>query len=115
MITPANYNFVIPQGASWDDVWTLKISGAAYDLTGCTARLQLRTSPSATTAALSLTQASGIVLGGAAGTVTFNVTDTVTAAIAAGRYFYDLEIESAGGLTNRWMQGYCTVSAEVSR
>lgn len=115
MITPGKYDFVLPQGASWDDVWTLKISGAAYDLTGCTARLQLRTSPSATTTALSLTEASGMTLGGAAGTITFGVADTVTAAIVPGKYWYDLEVESAGGLTNRWLQGFVTVTAEVSR
>jgi hypothetical protein len=64
---------------------------------------------------LSITSSSGITLGGAAGTVTFNVADTVTTAIDAGIYVYDLEIETAGGVTSRWVYGKVNVSAEVSK
>ena len=115
MITPTIYTFVLPQGSTWDDVWTLKVAGVAYDLTGCTARLQFRKSFTDQTTALSITSSSGITLGGIAGTVTFNVADTVTAAIEAGVYVYDLEIETAGGVTSRWVQGKVNVSAEVTR
>jgi len=115
MIQPTTYNFTLPQGSTWDDVWTLKIAGTPYDLTGCTARLQFRKAPTSDTTALSITSSSGITLGGAAGTVTFNVADTTTAAIEAGVYVYDLEIETAGGVTSRWVQGKVNVSAEVTR
>ena len=115
MITPSFYNFVLPQGSTWDDVWTLKVEGTPYNLTGCTARLQFRKYFTSPDAALSITSSSGITLGGAAGTVTFSVADTVTAAIEAGVYVYDLEIETAGGVTSRWVQGKVSVSAEVSR
>ena len=115
MITPAIYNFTLPQGSTWDDTWTLKVSGAAYNLTGCTARLQFRKAPTSAITALSITSASGITLGGVAGTVTFSVADTVTAAIEAGVYVYDLEVETAGGVTSRWVQGKVNVSAEVTK
>jgi len=115
MITPSVYNFTLPQGSTWDDTWTLKVSGSPYNLTGCTARLQFRKAFTSPDTVLSITQASGITLGGAAGTVTFNVADTVTAAIEAGVYVYDLEIETAGGVTSRWVQGKVNVSAEVTR
>lgn len=115
MITPSIYNFVLPQGATWDDVWTLKVAGSPYDLTGCSARLQFRKAVTSPTAALSLTSGAGITLGGALGTVTFSVADTVTAALEAGVYVYDLEIETAGGVTSRWVQGKVNVSAEVTK
>jgi hypothetical protein len=66
MITPTKYDFELPQGSTWDDVWTLKVAGTAYNLTGCTARLQFRKAPTSTTTALSITSSSGITLGGAA-------------------------------------------------
>jgi hypothetical protein len=47
--------------------------------------------------------------------VTFNVTDTVTAAIEAGIYVYDLEVETAGGVTSRWVYGKVNLSAEVTK
>lgn len=115
MITPTKYDFELPQGSTWDDVWTLKVAGVPYNLTGCTARLQFRKAPTSPTAALSITSSSGITLGGAAGTVTFNVADTVTSAIDAGIYVYDLEIETSGGVTSRWVYGKVNVSAEVTK
>jgi len=115
MIQPTKYDFELPQGSTWDDVWTLKVAGTPYNLTGCTARLQFRKAPTSPTAALSITSSSGITLGGSAGTVTFNVADTVTAAIDAGIYVYDLEVETAGGVTSRWVYGKVNVSAEVSK
>lgn len=115
MITPTRYDFTLPQGSTWDDVWTLKIAGTPVNLTGSTARLQFRKAASSPTAALSITSSSGITLGGAAGTVTFNVTDTQTSTIDAGIYVYDLEIETAGGVTSRWVEGKVNVSAEVTR
>jgi hypothetical protein len=115
MIQPTKYDFELPQGSTWDDVWTLKVAGTPYNLTGCTARLQFRKAPTSPTAALSITSSSGITLGGSAGTVTFNVADTVTAAIDAGIYVYDLEVETAGGVTSRWVYGKVNLSAEVTK
>ena len=115
MITPAIYNGTLPQGATWDDVWTLKVSGSPYNLTGCTARLQFRKAVTSPDTVLSITSSSGITLGGALGTVTFSVADTVTAAIESGVYVYDLEVETAGGVTSRWVQGKVNVSAEVTK
>jgi hypothetical protein len=115
MIKPTQYDFELPQGSTWDDVWTLKVAGVAYNLTGCTARLQFRKAPTSPDTALSITSSSGMTLGGAAGTITFNVTDTTTAGIPAGIYVYDLEVETAGGVTTRWVYGKVNVSAEVTK
>lgn len=115
MIVPSKYDFELPQGSTWDDVWTLKVAGVPYNLTGCTARLQFRKAPTSSTAALSITSSSGMTLGGSAGTVTFNVSDITTSAIPAGIYVYDLEVETAGGVTSRWVYGKVNVSAEVSK
>lgn len=117
MQAPAQLNLEMWQGASWSYVLTWKTGEplAAVNLTGYTARLQARESVADTTPALSLTLGSGITLGGSAGTVTLTRTPTQTSAIPAGRYYYDLEVESAGGQVTRLTEGTLTVYAEVTR
>ena len=56
-----------------------------------------------------------ITLGGVAGTVTLNLSATVTAAIPANQYAYDLELVSGSGQVTRLLEGFATVDAEVTR
>ncbi len=106
----------IPAGASFSRVIRWKADGANVNLTGFTARAQIRpTSASATTTLSLTTENSRIALGGTAGTITLVISATDTAAIAAGRYVYDLELVSAGGIVTRLLQGIVTVSANVTR
>jgi len=64
-------------------------------------------------AVLSLTNGSGITLGGAAGTIVLGITATQTSAIAAGKYFYDLELTS-GSTVTRLLQGEFLLTAEIT-
>jgi len=106
----------IPAGASFSRVIRWKADGANVNLTGYTARAQIRPSAASATTTLSLTtENSRIALGGSAGTITLSISATDTAAIAAGRYVYDLELVSAGGIVTRLLQGIVTVSANVTR
>lgn len=114
----ASHDLCIPQGASWSRVFTWKTGSpaAAVNLTGYTARMHFRTSYSAASATLELTTGNNrIALGGALGTITLTLTATETAALAAGRYVYDLELVSGGGLVTRLVEGIVTVSPEVTR
>jgi hypothetical protein len=112
------YNTVIDQGADWFINFTYKNpNGTPVDITGYTAALQIRTSPLAKTAVLSLTSPSnGIVITGATGLIECRATAAQTTAITNGRYAYDIEITApATGIVTRLVQGTVEVSAQVTR
>lgn len=114
MINPGTYNIVCPQGATFDRTFTIKVNNAALDLTSYTAAMQVRESYNSGTALVSLTNGSGITLGGTAGTVGVVISSTASAAIAAGAYSYDLEINS-GGVVTRLLEGSFVVTGNVTR
>lgn len=116
MQAPGKLDLDVYQGATFSYVLTWKVDDVAVNLTSYTARLQARTTPAATATALSMTTSGGgITLGGAAGTITLARTATQTAALTPGRYVYDLELESAGGVVTRLIEGELIVHAEVTR
>jgi hypothetical protein len=88
---------------------------SAVDITGYTARMQLRSLPNDSYAVLTLTDTSGITIDGPTGTLAVHATATQTAAISAGPYYYDLEITSPTGVKTRIVQGELNVNAEVTR
>ena len=96
MAAPAGiYNIIADQGSTFTRQLTWNDSaGSAVDLTGYTARMDVRTSIDAAGAAvLSLTTENGrIVLGGTAGTINLSAEATATQAIESGNYVYDLEL-----------------------
>ena len=114
MINPAIYDMTAYQGATFDSVLTWSIDGDPVDLTGYTAAMQVRETPSSPRIVLSLASGSGITLGGAAGTITLNISAATMETRAAGNYFYDLELTSGASVT-RLIQGIFTISAEVTR
>lgn len=114
MQAPGYLNLICYQGATFDYLLTWKTSGTAVDLTGYTARMQVREDFTSSTAVLSLTNGSGITLGGTAGTILLATSAGTTAALAAGDYVYDLELVNSNIVT-RLVQGKFTVDPEVTR
>jgi hypothetical protein len=110
-------NLIIEQGASFECriTWKAGTPPAAVNLSSFTARMQVRVTAASPDTALSLTSSSGITLGGAAGTIDLFVSASGTAALAPGKYVYDLELVSASGNVTRLMAGTVTVTAEVTR
>lgn len=110
------YNTVIDQGADWYLSVTYEDNtGTPINISGFTAALQLRTSPLAKTAALSLTtQNGGIAITGATGTLNIHATAAQTGALQPQRYSYDLELYN-GSIVTRLIQGTIQVSAETTR
>jgi len=117
----ASYDFEIEQGATlikpivWKDS-----SGAAVNLTGYTAKMQIRKSAASEEVLLELSSTNGkLVLttgsGTGAGTITMIFSATTTAAIGWSRGKYDLELTSADGTVTRLMEGEITVSKEITR
>lgn len=110
------YDILIEQGATFSQVITYKESGVAINLTGYTARMQVRATLEAATALIELTTANGrITLGGSAGTITITISATDSAALTAGRGVYDLELVSGSGIVTRLLQGVATISRNVTR
>lgn len=110
------YNITAEQGATLTRTVTWKNSvGDPINLTGYTARMQVRADYDSTTAVLTLTtENGGITLGGSAGTIVITATATATAALSASTYVYDLELV-LGSTVTRLIQGSFVVNAEVTR
>lgn len=108
----------IDQGSTFNQLvtWKTGTPAVAVDLTGCTARMQVRSKLESPVVLLSLTtENGGIALGGIAGTVTLNISAVATAAITWSSAVYDLEIVFANATVRRLLAGGVTVSPEVTR
>jgi hypothetical protein len=110
------YNFTIYQGATFSRVLTWKDSNdTAVNLTGYTARLQIRECLESESPFVTLTtENGGIALGGSAGTITLAISATLTAAITQSSGVYDLELIT-GSTVTRLLKGDVTISKEVTR
>lgn len=115
MITPGTYDVTCFQGADYDKQFTVTQGGTALNWTGYSARMQVRTSTDATATLLSLTNGSGIALGGTAGTITLTISNAQSAAVASGSYAYDLELISGSSAVTRILQGAFNVVGNVTR
>lgn len=115
-MTPGTLNLICPAGSTFDKTFTYRIAGQLVNLTGWTARMQVRQKHTADTKLLDLTTSNGgITLGGAAGTVAIYATDTQTAALPAGVWRYDIELINGSGKVGRFLEGTFTVTPEVTR
>lgn len=111
------YNTTIDQGADWFINFTYKQpDGTPVNITGYTAALQVRTSPLAAVAVLTLDTDAGLTITGVTGTIAAHATAAQTTIIPNGKYAYDLEITAPGtGVVTRLVQGTIEVSPEVTR
>jgi hypothetical protein len=125
---PAEHNIEVFQGAYWTETILWKDSaGDPVDVSGYTARMQVRRTFENETPELELTTTNGrITLGlieDPPGTPLYNILleieATATAALEATfsdrRWRYDLELVPAGGQVRRLMMGKFKVSLEVTR
>lgn len=117
MSAVAPHNFVIPAGASWSQLinWKTGTPPVAVNTTNFSARMQLRASHSSAAVAVELTAANSRITLTNTGNITLSLSPTVTSAIAAGKYVYDLEMISSGGQVTRLLEGTITVTPEVTR
>lgn len=111
------YNIIADQGATFSRVVIWKDdTDTPVNLTGYSARMQVRQRYVSTSTVLSLTSpSSGITLGTTNGQIQIVVSASTMAGIAAGDYRYDLELISGSGIVTRLLMGSFTVRAEVTR
>lgn len=90
-------------------------NGTPINLTGRTARMQVRPAVDSDEVLVSLTTENGrITLGGALGTIDLLIDAATTADLPAGRHKYDLEVVF-GATVDRVLQGTFVVDPEVTR
>jgi len=112
-MSAARYNLVIDQGSDFAINFTVKDNGSAKDLTGYSARAQMRTSKTATSVAATFTCT---ISTPSTGTVTMALPNATSSALTAGTYVYDLEIFTANDATvTRLIQGSVDLTQEVTR
>lgn len=119
MTTPAKLKLTIYQGATFRKRLTWKGPAPSYtpiDLTGCTARMQVRSEIESPAVLLSFTtENGGITLGGAFGTIDLELGDIASSAVSWDSGVFDIEIVHPGGDVTRVAQGSIGVSPEVTR
>ena len=117
------YNITCQQGSTFVRVLRIEYPDAIdptvfhpFDLTGYSARMQVRRTVSSTTAMISLdTDDNGIeITSPEDGEITITMTDTQTAALTSDGV-YDLEIISDTDFVTRILQGEFRLSLEVTR
>lgn len=118
------YNITIEVGADapnlLDLAWRQAGGVTPVNITGYTARMQVRRKFTSEDALLSVTEASGITLGGVLGTIVVGLTAAQTATLPLSdsgtiHAVYDLELVSPGGVVTRLIQGIAILSSEVTR
>lgn len=116
MAYPATFPIRARQGATYRRVFLWSIDGSPVNLSGATARMEVRTKPSSSSIVLTATPY--ITLGGAAGTVDLNIPATVLAGISprtgSSSYVYDLEIVQ-GSVVTALLAGQFFVAPEVTK
>ena len=106
-------DFSVVSGDTFTAEFLLKDnSGTIFNLTGYTPLMQLRSSTGALGLELSL--GAGLVLDAAAGKITASATGVQMAALATGRYGYQLQIIS-GGVVITVCQGQFWITPDLCR
>ena len=105
-------NLTVDQGATFNaQIDITDDSSNAQNLTGYSVAGQIRKSYDSTT----YTAFSASVSNATGGTITISLTSTQTNALAAGRYVYDVEITSGGGVVTRVLEGQVEITPGVTQ
>ena len=106
----AKVNIVIDQGATFNTTYTIHDAlDEPIDFTGFTANSQIRKAYSS-----SNSYTFDVALSNN-GLVTLSMNAATTNSIVAGRYVYDVEVESLSGIRSRIVEGIVTVTPQVTR
>jgi hypothetical protein len=115
-MTPGRFNFVCPQGSTFNPRLTWKIDNSTIDISGYSARLQVRETHTSEDFIVNLTDLNGgITLGGSAGTIDLYIDAYETSSFITGDHVYDLEVISGNGIVQRLIEGRFNITPEVTR
>ena len=110
----AKYNLVCDQATTFNFQFQILNDQTPWNLTGYTGVMTVRPFVGATTTTVVASTANGrMVFQGGNGTITVTINADITAAIAAGRYSYDLVLDSGSEVT-RILEGKFIVTGAVT-
>lgn len=116
---PAVVNITIYQGSTFSQTFQWKTGNPAMpvNLTGYTARMQIREKISSPDYIIELTTANGgiVIKDAINGTFSIEISATATAAMTFKNAVYDIEFVSPSGVVKRLFGGTVTLSPEVTR
>jgi hypothetical protein len=112
-MTAATYNLTIDQGSDFAIDLVVKDNDVVKNLTGYSARAQMRNTKSASTVSATFTCT---VTAATDGALKMELTNAVSSAISPGKYYYDLELfTDSDTIVQRLMQGTVILTPEVTR
>lgn len=116
-MTAGTYNFTLEQGTTFRRDFIYKdANGAIVNLTGYSARMQIRQFKESEDKLIEATSANGkLAIVGAQGKVSLTLSPADTNNVKFSQGVYDLEIESSGGEVTRLLQGVVTFDKQVTR
>ena len=109
----------LEQGATFNHkiTWNKTLLGVVtpVDLTGYSAKMQVRADVGLVPIILELSTANGrIVLGGVNGSITMIASALVTSALTPGLFKYDLELIAPDGTVTRLIEGFFEIKGQVT-
>jgi hypothetical protein len=111
----AKYNLVCDQATTFNFQFQILNNQTPLNLTGYTGTMTVRPFVGASTTTVVATTANGLMVFDAVnGRVTVTISATTTGAIAAGRYSYDLVLDS-GATVTRYLEGKFIVTGAVTQ
>ena len=111
----AKYNLKINQGATLRIPFSWKSNGTAINLTGFTARMQIRKNVSSSAVIHELTTENGGIILGNNGTFLIYIPSSITEKFNFTTAVYDLEFVTLQGDVIRLLEGVVQLSLEVTR
>ena len=112
-MTAANHNLTIDQGSDFAIDLIISEAGVVKNLSGYSARAQMRSTKSSTTIAATFTCTITNATGGA---LKIELPNATSSAISPGKYYYDLELYTNNNvIVARLMQGTVILTPEVTR
>lgn len=105
-------NLYVDQGSDYSNIITVAgTGGTPVNLAGFTVASQIRKSYSSSTAY----SFNATVYDAETGKVRLQLTAAQSEAITPGRYLYDLEITSAGGVKTRVVEGIVVITPQITK
>lgn len=112
-MTAANHNLTIDQGSDFAIDLVVSEAGVVKNLTGYSARAQMRSTKSATAISATFTCT---IISATGGEVKMELPNATSSAISPGKYYYDLELYTNNNvIVARLMQGTVILTPEVTR
>lgn len=115
-MTAGAYNITIEQGATYSQVFTWKIDDNPVDITGYVVRMKLKATKKVSEIISLTSPSNGITLNSpTTGQFTISMSATTTESLVDGKYLYDIELQSPGGVVTRLLRGEATIIFGITR